>query len=239
MLRILYCDDEPAQEIYLQRAVQKWEETSRETIRLQTFRSAEEVLFELDQTVPYDLLLLDIQMKQMNGMELAREIRKRDRNVAVAFLTNDPGFVFDGYEVEAVGYLMKPVNPDQLASLLNRIYEKKGKEKRYLIFRYSGEDYRLEEQEIVYLESDGHYIRIHGMDRIYDVKEKFQNMLNVLEGDGWIRPHRSYFVNLGYVEKITRTECMMENGERIPVSRNRYREVNEAFIDYYKNRMGV
>mgnify|MGYP002798064496 FL=1 len=183
MLRILYCDDEPAQEIYLQRAVQKWEETSRETIRLQTFRSAEEVLFELDQTVPYDLLLLDIQMKQMNGMELAREIRKRDRNVAVAFLTNDPGFVFDGYEVEAVGYLMKPVNSDQLASLLNRIYEKKGKEKRYLIFRYSGEDYRLEEQEIVYLESDGHYIRIHGMDRIYDVKEKFQNMLNVLEGD--------------------------------------------------------
>ena len=91
MLRILYCDDEPAQEIYLQRAVQKWEEISRETIRLQTFRSAEEVLFELDQTVPYDLLLLDIQMKQMNGMELAREIRKRDRNVAVAFLTNDPG----------------------------------------------------------------------------------------------------------------------------------------------------
>ncbi len=91
MLRILYCDDEPAQEIYLQRAVQKWEETSRETIRLQTFRSAEEVLFELDQTVPYDLLLLDIQMKQMNGMELAREIRERDRNVAVAFLTNDPG----------------------------------------------------------------------------------------------------------------------------------------------------
>ena len=53
MLRILYCDDEPAQEIYLQRAVQKWEEISRETIRLQTFRSAEEVLFELDQICFY------------------------------------------------------------------------------------------------------------------------------------------------------------------------------------------
>ena len=99
MLRILYCDDETAQEIYLRKAVQKWEETSGDMVSLQTFRSAEEVLFELDQTVPYDLLLLDIRMEQMNGMELAREIRKKDRNVAVAFLTNDPGFVFDGYEI--------------------------------------------------------------------------------------------------------------------------------------------
>lgn len=239
MLRILYCDDEPAQEIYLKRAVQKWEETGRDTVRLQTFRSAEEVLFELDQTIPYDLRLLDIQMKQMNGMELAHEIRKRDRNVAIAFLTNDPGFVFEGYDVEAVGYMMKPVDPAQLASLLDRIAEKKGQEKRYLIFRYSGEDYRLEEQEIVYLESDGHYIRIHGTEGSYDVKEKFQNMIDVLEGDGWIRPHRSYFVNLGYVEKLPVPSCVMENGERIPVSRGRYREVNEAFIDYYKNRMGV
>lgn len=93
MLRILYCDDETAQEIYLRKAVQKREETSGDMVSLQTFRSAEEVLFELDQTVPYDLLLLDIRMEQMNGMELAREIRKKDRNVAVAFLTNDPGFV--------------------------------------------------------------------------------------------------------------------------------------------------
>lgn len=57
-------------------------------------------------------------MERMNGMELAREIRKKDRNVAVAFLTNDPGFVFDGYEVEAVGYLMKPVDPGRQPALL-------------------------------------------------------------------------------------------------------------------------
>ena len=69
---------------------------------------------------------------------------------------------------------MKPVDPAQLASLLDRIAEKKGQEKRYLIFRYSGEDYRLEEQEIVYLESDGHYIRIHGTEGSYDVKKNFR-----------------------------------------------------------------
>ena len=180
MLRILYCDDETAQEIYLRKAVQKREETSGDMVSLQTFRSAEEVLFELDQTVPYDLLLLDIRMEQMNGMELAREIRKKDRNVTVAFLTNDPGFVFDGYEVEAVGYLMKPVDSGQLISLLNRISEKKGKEKRYLIFRDSREDYRLEEQDLLYLESDGHYIRIHGTKEEYEVKGKFQDMIRAL-----------------------------------------------------------
>ncbi len=100
--------------------------------------------------------------------------------MAVAFLTNDPGFVFDGYEVEAVGYLMKPVDSGQLISLLNRISEKKGKEKRYLIFRDSGEDYRLEEQDLLYLESDGHYIRIHGTKEEYEVKGKFQDMIRAL-----------------------------------------------------------
>ena len=92
----------------------------------------------------------------------------------------NPGFVFDGYEVEAVGYLMKPVDSGQLISLLNRISEKKGKEKRYLIFRDSGEDYRLEEQDLLYLESDGHYIRIHGTKEEYEVKGKFQDMIRVL-----------------------------------------------------------
>lgn len=233
MLRILFCDDEPAQEFYFREALKIWEEKRKDTVSVRMFHSAEEVLFELGDTVPYDLLVLDIQMQRMNGMELARAIREKDRKVAIAFVTNDPGFVFQGYEVEAAGYLMKPVQPEQLCDLLDRIVEKKGREQRYLIFRHAGEDCRLAEDEILYLESDGHYLRIHGTGQVYEIKGKLQETARSLEGEGWIWPHRSYFVNLDFVEKITRTECVLENQERIPVSRNRYREVSQAFLDYY------
>ena len=240
-MRIAYCDDEEIQLEYMQRLAERWAEQMGVPLTYCAYKSAEEMLFENAEGYPFDLLILDIDMPGMDGapgmsgMELARKIRAKDAKIPIIFLTNKQEYVFEGYEVQALRYLLKPMSEEKLFPLLGEVHMAAREEVQSLIVSADGEHCKIAVSDILYLEADAHYVRIHTTKRDYMVKRAFTELAGELT-DGFIVTHRSYLVNLLHVERVQRTECILSDGSSIPISRNNYKAVNEAFIGYWKDR---
>ncbi len=232
-MRIAYCDDEITQTAYLKELVREWEQAGNPLCEVTTYGSAEEMLFENPASFPFDFIILDIQMDKMNGMELARAIRQLDPYVALAFLSNSRQYVFEGYEVQAVRYLLKPLTGEQLFPLLEMVRKQSERDRQYIIVGKAGDKVRLDIRDIYYIEAFGHYVNIHTEKRAYEVKININEIYRKLNTD-FIPTHRSFLVNLRYVERITRTDCILRTEITVPISRNSYKDVNQAFIRYYR-----
>ena len=120
MRKIAICDDESAQAALLEGYVTQWAAQRGETVKLCLFPSAEAFLFAWEEEKDWAVLLLDIQMGGLSGMELAKKLRKADSSLPIIFITGVPDYVEEGYEVEALHYLLKPVRPEKLFSSLDR-----------------------------------------------------------------------------------------------------------------------
>ena len=232
-MRLAYCDDEEIQLEYMRRLAEQWAKQAGVPLTYCAYQTAEELLFENTEGYPFDLMILDIDMQGMDGMALARKIRERDAKIPILFLTNKREYVFEGYEVQALRYLLKPMSEEKLFPLLNEVHTAAREEVQGLIVSAEGEHCKIAVSDILYLEADGHYVKIHTVKRDYVVKRAFTELAEVL-AEGFVTTHRSYLVHLLHVERVQRTECILSNGSSIPVSRNSYKAVNEAFIRYWK-----
>lgn len=232
-MRLAYCDDEEIQLEYVQKLAETWAARYGESMTYLAYKSAKELLFENMDNYPFDLLILDIDMDGMNGMELAHKIREKDAKLPILFLTNRKEYVFEGYEVQALRYLLKPLDEEKLFPILDELCTMEKKEKEYVILSIAGENIKLEQDEIFYVEVNGHYLMIHTAKDAYEVKMSLAEMAETLT-DAFVATHRSFMVNLEHVERVMRTECLLSDGSSVPISRNCYKAVNEAFIQYYR-----
>ena len=234
-MRVVICDDEGALAESVEALAGRWSAARGTPCRVRTFASGEELLFETAGSYPYALILLDIDLGggNLSGLELARRIRETDARVALAFLTNHPGYVFAGYEVAALRYLMKTVAEDNLFPLLDLVLSRLGRASRYLAVEADGEHLRLEEDAILYLEARGHAVRIETEGGPVTVKEPLSALACRL-GTDFVPAHRSFLVNLRRVERVGRTACLLEGGRSVPVSRGAWAALSRAFLDYYR-----
>ena len=234
-MRIAVCDDERALSMQLEALVEHWSGVREHPCSVRTFTSGEELLFETAGSYPFDLILLDIDLGggNLSGLELARKIRETDARVAIAFLTNHPGYVFEGYEVSALRYLMKPVTEEKFSPLLDLVLEQTGRVSRYLVLEVDGEQRRIEEDGVFYLEARGHTVLLETAEGSLTVKTTLSSLMRQL-GAEFVPTHRSFIVNLRHVERVGRMECLLEGGRSVPVSRGAWEKLNRAFIDYYR-----
>ena len=136
-IRIAVIEDETEQYEYVNKLLTQWSEQYGESISVTHVICAEEFLIKYNQPDTFDVLFLDVYMKQMNGMELAKEIRKYDREVQMVFLTGVSDYVFEGYEIGAVRYLLKPMEQKKLTETMAVCLEKwKQKSDDYFSFKY-------------------------------------------------------------------------------------------------------
>ena len=240
-MRLAYCDDEKIQLEYVQELAENWAAGQGEPMTYVAYQSAKELLFENMDSYPFDLLILDIDMAGMNGMELARKIREKDAKLPILFLTNRKEYVFEGYEVHALRYLLKPLDEEKLFPILDELRIAEQEEKAYVIVSVAGENRKIDQTDILSVEVNGHYLLIHTTKKVYEVKMSLVEMTELLAGskkdgakDVFIATHRSFLVNLEHVERVMRTECLLSDGSSVPISRNCYKAVNEAFIQYYR-----
>ncbi len=130
MYRAAICDDIPADITYLDTMLKKWADDTGTAIQIESFLSAEAFLFQYEDNKSYDILFLDIEMGKMSGMELAKKIRQKNRAVQIIFITGYMEYIAEGYDVEALHYLLKPVTEIKLRDVLVRAVDKlKHKEK--------------------------------------------------------------------------------------------------------------
>ena len=236
-MRIAYCEDEAAQAVYIRGMITEWAESRSTAAEVLLFGSAEEFLFK-NEEYPYDMVLLDIAMKQMNGVELAHAIRGRDKRISIAFLTADRGFALEGYEVGAIRYLVKPVVKEKLYELMDALLAESAEnaeDGKCFMVEEKGMLRKVKENTLCYMEACGHYTELHMADAaVIRIKESLGGIVSrIHDKDLFVKCHRSYAVNLIYVEKISRTECILSNTAVLPVSRSSYQELNEKFIKHY------
>ena len=228
--RIAICDDEQNQIEYITSIVASWSAHEGHGCEIRTFASAEAFLFEYEEDKAYDILLLDVEMKNMNGIELAKRIRKDNNRAEIIFITSHFEFVGEGYEVDALHYLIKPISAEKLTQVLTKAAEKISVEPPSVVISCEGETVKLYEADIRYVESFLHYIVIHTKDNEYKIKENISVFENKVS-DVFYRIHRSYLVSLKYITRISRTSVNIGNTE-LPLSRGKYDNINRAFIEH-------
>lgn len=228
--RIAICDDEQNQIEYITSIVTSWSNHKGHSCEIRTFASAEAFLFEYEEDKAYDILLLDVEMKNMNGIELAKRIRKDNNRAEIIFITSHFEFVGEGYKVDALHYLIKPISVEKLTQVLTKAAEKLSVEPPSVVISCEGETVKLYESDILYVESFLHYIVIHTKDNEYKIKENISVFENKVS-DVFYRIHRSYLVSLKYITRISRTSVNIGNTE-LPLSRGKYDNINRAFIEH-------
>ena len=153
------------------------------------------------------------------------------RSVQIIFITGYMDYIAQGYDVEALHYLLKPVTQDKLRSVLDRAAERlEGREKE-LCLAASGEVVRVPLREIRYLEVWKNYVTVYGQDAC-TVKKPLSELERELDGR-FFRTGRSQIVNLHFVRKITRTQVILKDGRQLPLSRRLYEDMNRAMIHYF------
>lgn len=144
MIRIAVCEDEEVQAEYLKTLLDRWQELAGVSAAVDVYRSAEQFLFEAEEQKTYDIMLLDIQMGEMNGLDLARRVRERDKRVRIVFLTGVADYAIEGYEVGALRYLLKPVKEPVFFEILSSLSEEMRKEEpEYFMFEANGMHNRI------------------------------------------------------------------------------------------------
>ena len=229
-LKIAICDDEQSQIEYITSLVSLWGVKEEHNCEIRTFMSAESFLFEYEDDKTYDILLLDVEMKNITGIELAKRIRKDNNRAEIVFITSHFEFVGEGYEVDALHYLIKPILPDKLAQVLTKATEKLSVEPPSVVISCDGETVKLYVNDILYVESFLHYIVIHTKDKEYKIKENISTFQEKLSDD-FFRIHRSYIASLKHITQISRTSISIGKIE-LPLSRGKYDDVNRAFIEH-------
>lgn len=228
--KIAICDDMEEDVKYISSAVNQWAEKENITVDIETFPSAESFLFRYAEQKAFDILLLDVEMPSMNGVELAKRIRKENDAVQIIFITGYTDYIAEGYEVSALHYLVKPLSETKLFEVLNRAVLKIRKNEKSLFLSLSGEMVRTPIYEIKYLEVQQNYVTVHSK-KDYTVKKTLGEFERELD-ERFYRMGRSFIVNLSCIDKITKTDVFLSDGSVIPLPRGQYGPLNKAFITH-------
>lgn len=236
---IAICDDEKKLRSALRRAVEPKLQLTGIEYTIHEYESGEKLLSGMEMHVP-DLLFLDIEMSGMNGMETARALRRKYKDTIIIFVTAYPDFVFQGYEVHAFHYILKPYKEEKIREVLEKAFEEivKKQEKYYLVEQKSG-TLRLAFSRVVYFKSEGRsveavmlstHVRNNMGDNFLETV-RFYGKLSDIEvqmPSGFLRIHNRYLVNLSFVEKLEGTALVCA-GQVLPVSRAYKQETAVAF----------
>ena len=227
-IHIAICDDSAADREYVSRMVQHWSAQVGAVIKSTEYTSAEIFLFRAEDGEHTDILLLDIEMGAMDGVTLAKKLRRDNETMQIVFITGYSDYIAEGYEVSALHYLMKPVKENKLFSVLNRAVEKLAKNEKILQFQLSGETVRVPIYQIRYADVSGNYVTIHGATNV-TAKMTLGELEKELD-DRFHRVGRSAIVNLGCISRVTKTDIFLNDGTTIPLPRGAYEGVNRAII---------
>lgn len=262
-------DEQPHREL-LEYYIGRWAKDKNDTkVIIKGYESTESFLFQW-QDETFDMIFIDIQMPEgnimpkghgisrMNGMDMARKIREGDRNVILVFTTGITDFMQQGYEVEALNYLIKPLDEEKVRKCLDKLLEKEESSTCHTFVTEDGV-IKLKEKDIYYVEARGHYCVMKVKDssaksasnrsqqrllrgetlsftpenEIF-LRESLTEVCKRLEGTEFMKCHRSYLCSVEHIYRIGKSELILDDGSNIPVSRRHYDEIVKNFVQHFR-----
>jgi len=235
MYHIVLCDDENILLAELKEYLQRYADENKTEFTYHFFHDGSELISGYN--TDFDLIFLDIKMNIMNGIETARKIREIDSNVGLIFLTSLTQYVWKGYEVNAVNYLLKPLKYTRLKMELDRYFSHyQGKNELYLTFANDKGKFKVLYKDIRYVETEKHNVKIHFEDKEQVIYQNMKKLSASLEKEPcFARCHASFLVNLAYVKSIEHLEIVLVTNERIPISQPRRKDFMIKMTEYWGN----
>ena len=233
MIRVALCDDDISTLNEVQGFLDRYCRERKRDIVHTTFCSPLELLTEIERGIRYDILFLDILMPGQNGIETAAEIRGYDSNIKIIFLTSSAEFAVQSYTVEAYFYQLKPLRWESFSRVMDSALEKCGHEQENsLILQCKGMFTRIELGQLEFCEVIHRTLLFHlTSGKVLESTGSLDELSRKLAHyDNFLRIHRSYIVNLDYVQNISYRAVTMTCLTRIPIPRGKYNEIKDSFL---------
>lgn len=217
-MRFAICDDE---RVHINELEEYFAQKEDLQIESEPFESGEALLDAYKQgQQSFDALFVDMEMGGMNGIETANAIRAVDERVIIVFVTSHEEYAIDCFQCSPLRFLKKPLQPEKMNEALQAIEQQLSKKRVVVHLNFGKEQYRLYEDDIIYLESHNHKIDIYTVDETYVVNKNLNEMEDTLSANVFARAHKAFLVNLRYVRKIKGNEIYLRQCEHtIPLGR--------------------
>ena len=231
MLRVGLCDDDKGYMEELTDMVRQWAKENKLKIELFSCDNGDKLLAQSTAS-HMDIVILDIVMPPLNGMDTARELRAQDTAVKLIFLTSSPEFALESYEVKAQDYLLKPVSYDRLREALDACCQMLCAEPKNMVLKTSFGFQKLYFGDVEYAEAQNKRVVFHlRTGREVDTPEPLHSLEDKLVSeDGFFKCHRSYLVYLPNVDHFNSTEIIMRSGRCVPIARGYAKAFQEAYF---------
>lgn len=236
MIRIAICDDDKTICTLIQRYVHDYNLQYKTNISLDKFSNGNQLLEAYSKQ--YHILILDVELSDGNGIDLAKYIRNVDENVIIIFSTAYLHYAPRGYEVNAYRYLLKPYTYIQFAKELKMALEMIMKYKEEYFIRCSNGNYKILLKNILYVESFGHKLNYHMINNIvYEAIGTLKELLEQDCGQFFIQVHKSYIVNKEWIIHFDNKNIYLKEEAIVPISKHRLKEFRQEYLKYWGNKI--
>lgn len=242
MIKVAFCDDDMSVLGELKGLLDRYCVKRNQEITYDAFYSSLELLTEIEKGVRYDILFLDVILPNENGINIAKEVRQYDSVVKIIFLTSSSEFAVQSYTVGAFFYQMKPIWEENFFRLMDSaISECRKEQQNSLILRCKSGLTRIDLGRLEYCEVLGRTLLFHmengrilkstgSMDKLYG---------QLLQYENFVRPHRSFLINMEYIRNISNKTITMENLAEIPIPHGKCSDIKNMYLEYVFSRKQV
>ena len=230
-MRICICDDDHQTHTLICNLLLEKTTIKSEHQITQCF-SGEELIQQYEQNKTFDLIFLDVEMSQTDGIQAAKKIREQDEKTIIVFVSSHKQYVFDTFPVGAFHYIVKPIDPEEFEDVYQRSVQKYKDLHAEIHLKWFFERYAIPIYKILYLEGAHRHVIFHTNDAIYEGVGKVSDYIGELIPHGFVQVQQSCLVNMNYIEAIRNDKMVLKNGENIWISVRNHMNTVKAF-DYY------
>jgi len=229
-MRIAICDDSPKDASTLRELCIGAGESNTNTCDV--FSSGNELCEAYNTARLYDLVLLDVDMPGLNGIQTGKLIRDIDPNVVIVFITSYPQYALEAFECEAFNYLLKPCTKEKLYDLLTRVQAKLRTHTLYHLIKTKGKTIRIPISDIYYVECLNKHVYYHTASGIYDTVGRIGDAYNALRDLDFVQIHQGYIVNMDKIADFDKQSVTLDNGARVEMSVRRRKEALKTYAEF-------
>ena len=234
-MRIAACDDDLKFLQELSHLLNQYGEEYNCNIEYKIYTNPLELVSQIEKGIHYDVILLDVFMPGINGIQCAKDIRIYDNLVKIVFLTTSAEYAVESYSVKAYDYLLKPLQKERLFSLLRQVEKEEDKsEKNIIVVKTKTGITKIALKKLEYCEVVNRKLILHLTNKEdLECSIRINELEDKLASFGmFFRVHRSYLINMDYIKTLTTQSIIMENGAKIPVPREKYVQTKQTYMEY-------
>lgn len=235
MLKVAICDDNMDELSAMSTLIEEYRTLNQMDYEYTSFCNGFELLAELEKGGPFDVYCLDIIMPNFSGIDLAKEIRMYDKNAQIIFFTSSPEFALESYTVKAVNYVLKPVTREKLFNALTDVIERTQIEQASFVVVKSNEGIsKILLSHLEYVEAMGKKVFYHMRNgKTVECYEQFSMVCkNLITKGHFIQVHRSYLVNINFIDVIQNSQIVLQTGTLIPIARGKTKEIKNQYLTF-------